>query len=374
MKEYFLKDICKLNSYKQVPASLIEELKCDSKEIALLPSSNDYGLFTSYELGNKYVCEGEVITIGRARYANIKYWNGKFISSNNIIIQSKDKNLVLTKYLYYYFLCNNKKVYIEKTTYPVFDKNHFNKLTILIPSIDEQAEIVAKLDLISEVIKCEEYRIQLYDELVWSKYYEMFGDPLDNPKRWDLTDLSNIGSFKNGLNFRASESGVEINCLGVGDFKDKYIINNTNALPTISLNKLPNEDYMLQNEDIVFVRSNGNKALVGRCIVVYPNDVLTTFSGFCIRFRKCDNRVLTGFLLYTLKTNAIRSMMKGKGSEIQNINQGILSALQIPLVPIELQKSFISFCDEVNKAKAEVVYNRDNLQELLNLKMHEIFI
>ena len=86
MKEYFLKDICKLNSYKQVPASLIEELKCDSEEIALLPSSNDYGLFTSYELGNKYVCEGEVITIGRARYANIKYWNGKFISSNNIII------------------------------------------------------------------------------------------------------------------------------------------------------------------------------------------------------------------------------------------------------------------------------------------------
>ena len=46
MNEYFLKNVCILNAYKQVPASLIDELSCESKYIALLPSSKDYGLFT----------------------------------------------------------------------------------------------------------------------------------------------------------------------------------------------------------------------------------------------------------------------------------------------------------------------------------------
>ena len=113
--------------------------------------------------------------------------------------------------------------------------------------------------------------------------------------------LLEMGKCKNGMNFRYDESGVVINCLGVGDFKDLSIIGDTTLLPTVSLNEMPSEEYLLKNDDIVFVRSNGNKALVGRSVAVYPEDTPTTFSGFCIRYRKDDQAVTIPYLLRGFK-------------------------------------------------------------------------
>ncbi|MDU4471445.1 MAG: restriction endonuclease subunit S [Clostridium perfringens] len=285
---------------------------------------------------------------------------------------------ILPAFLKYFFLSpyfnHEKDIKCTGGTQKAINDGGMKKISINVPSIEEQEAIIAKLDLITEAVECEEDRIELYDELVWSKYYEMFGDPIDNPMNWETINLSELGVFKNGLNYDASESGFEINCLGVGDFKDKFLIEDTSVLPTISLNTMPNENYLLQNEDIVFVRSNGNKELVGRCVAVYPDDNDITFSGFCIRFRKDYKDILTEYLLYTLKTPAIRLMMRGKGSEIQNINQGILSALVIPLTPIELQKDFDSLVKEIRLAKEESINKIDAFVELLNSLMHESFM
>ena len=90
----------------------------------------------------------------------------------------------------------------------------------------------------------------------------MFGDPVENPMGWSTRSLLTLGTCKNGMNFHSNDSGVEINCLGVGDFKDYDVIENTYVLPTVSLNTMPTEEYLLRDADIVFVRSNGNKAMV----------------------------------------------------------------------------------------------------------------
>ena len=179
----------------------------------------------------------------------------------------------------------------------------------------------------------------------------MFGDPVDNPKGWETKGLLELGKCKNGMNFSAGESGVNVHCLGVGDFKDYSEINDTSILPKISLNKMPPEERMLQDGDIVFVRSNGNKMLVGRCLVIFPGDVPTTYSGFCIRFRKENERVDTTYLIQLLKADSTRSKMAGRGANIQNLNQQILGALQIPIPPIELQEEFKEFIKQSDKSK-----------------------
>ena len=153
------------------------------------------------------------------------------------------------------------------------------------------------------------------------------------------------------MNFHYDDSGVELNCLGVGDFKDFSIINNTAYLPTVSLNEMPTEEYLLKDDDIVFVRSNGNKALVGRSVAVYPGEVPTTFSGFCIRYRKKDESILVQYLLRVLKCDSMRKKMAGRGANIQNLNQQLLSALVIPIPPIDLQTQFADFVTQVDKSK-----------------------
>lgn len=97
-----------------------------------------------------------------------------------------------------------------------------------------------------------------------SRFIEMFGDPVANSKNWNISSLLSIGYCKNGMNFHTGDNGVDIRCLGVADFKNLSVIDGTENLPIVSLNELPSKDSMLKDGDIVFVRSNGNKALVGR--------------------------------------------------------------------------------------------------------------
>ncbi|MEE1032804.1 MAG: restriction endonuclease subunit S, partial [Ruminococcus sp.] len=160
-----------------------------------------------------------------------------------------------------------------------------------------------------------------------------------------------MGYCKNGMNFHTGDSGIEMHCLGVGDFKDYSVIDDTERLPTISLNETPSEENMLQDGDIVFVRSNGNKALVGRCLVVYPGSVPTTYSGFCIRYRITSSDVDTAYLLRVLKSDSMRKNMMGRGANIQNLNQQILASLDIPIPPMAMQKQFATFVAQIDKSK-----------------------
>lgn len=179
----------------------------------------------------------------------------------------------------------------------------------------------------------------------------MFGDPVSNPKGWEKKLFIDMGSCKNGMNFHYEDTGIQINCLGVGDFKDLELIDDVEKLPTILLKEMPSEEYLLKDGDIVFVRSNGNKALVGRSVAVYPGDVPTTFSGFCIRYRKTDDTITVPYLLRVLKTNSMRQKMVGRGVNIQNLNQQILRKLEIPIPPLELQNQFAIFVNQVDKLK-----------------------
>jgi len=215
----------------------------------------------------------------------------------------------------------------------------------------EQVLICEKLDKLYDVINCRKQELQLLDNLIKARFVEMFGDPVMNEKDWPTKPLLDMGQCKNGMNFHYDDEGVEINCLGVGDFKDFSVINNTDKLPKISLKEMPSEEYLLKDDDIVFVRSNGNKDLVGRSIAVYPGDIPTTFSGFCIRYRKHDNEITAPYLLRVLKADSMRVKMTGRGANIQNLNQQILRTLVIPVPPIQLQDQFADFVHQVDKSK-----------------------
>ena len=193
----------------------------------------------------------------------------------------------------------------------------------------------------------------------------MFGDPVLNPQGWKTKPLLEMGNCKNGMNFHDGDDGVEINCLGVGDFKDLAIIDKTYELPTISLNEAPPKEYLLKDGDIVFVRSNGNKALVGRCLVVYPHDTPTTYSGFCIRYRLTTDELETQYLLRVLKTESIRKKMAGRGANIQNLNQQILASLIIPIPPKDLQQQFAAFVEQTDKSKFYIIQTQKIIELLI---------
>ena len=134
---------------------------------------------------------------------------------------------------------------------------------------------------------------------------------------------------------------------------------------------MPSDNEMLHDGDIVFVRSNGNKMLVGRCLIVYPGDVPTTYSGFCIRYRKNDTNVDTMYLLQLLKMDSIREKMAGRGANIQNLNQQILGSLQIPIPPMELQNEFVDFVKQSDKSKIELKQAIEDVNNMMKVIMEQ---
>ena len=246
-------------------------------------------------------------------------------------------------------------------------------VSVPIPDINEQVQIADLLDRINKTVSMRKQQLRAFDTLIKARFVEMFGDPVSNPKNWPVRPLLDMGDCKNGMNFHYDDSGVDLHCLGVGDFQDHSIIADTSMLTMVSLNELPSDEYMLRDDDIVFVRSNGNKALVGRCVAVYPGNVPTTFSGFCIRYRKRDMGVTVPFLLRVLKTDTMRAKMAGRGANIQNLNQQILGTLIIPVPPLALQEQFSSFVSQVDKSKSAVQQALDKAQLLFDSLMQEYF-
>lgn len=281
------------------------------------------------------------------------------------------------QYLYYYLKSDITLHFIKAVaTGSVRDNLKFTMLCefpINLPSIDGQRKITQKLDKLKGIITLRQQELQELDELIKARFVEMFGDPVSNEKNWNTKPLLSMGYCKNGMNFHYDDSGVEINCLGVGDFKNYSVISDTAALPTVSLNEMPSSEYLLQDDDIVFVRSNGNKKMVGRSVAVYPGAVPTTFSGFCIRYRRDDDTVITPYLLRVLKTESIRRKMYGRGANIQNLNQQTLSTLDIPIPPKEMQEKFAAFVAQVAKSKYEVQRSLDEAQKLFDSLMQDFF-
>ena len=244
---------------------------------------------------------------------------------------------------------------------------------IFIPSIERQRKIVQILRKSRKLISLRKQQLAKLDELVKARFVEMFGDPVSNPKHWKTAFLLDIGYCKNGMNFHKGDSGVDIHCLGVGDFKNRTMIQNVEDLPFVSLNELPDPEYLLRDNDIIFVRSNGNKELVGRCLAIYSGSIPVRYSGYCIRNRLTSTNIDTPYLLQVLKTDSIRKKMTGRGANIQNLNQQTLSQLLVPIPPLSLQNEFAAFVERVDQQKQTIQQSLEKLELMKKVLMQEYF-
>ena len=237
---------------------------------------------------------------------------------------------------------------------PTINWRDLSKVEFELPPLDEQRKLAQLLWAINDVKDGYRELLIATDAVVKSQFIEMFGDPVDNPYGWPTKGLTELGSCKNGMNFGARDQGITIQSVGVGDIKDYDYIENIDVLTTLSLNEMPTEEYLLKDGDLVFVRSNGNKNLVGRCIAIYPHGIPVTFSGFCIRFRKESDAVLLDYLLRYFKMPEVRVKMAGRGANIQNLNQKILAALQVPVPPLDKQSKYVALVKQSDKSKFEI--------------------
>lgn len=163
-------------------------------------------------------------------------------------------------------------------------------------------------------------------------------------KEWKEYRLGELAKFSNGINFdKNAYFGSGIRLITVSDFGNNFSPD-YESLIEVSNEVVKDKDLILKN-DILFVRSNGNKELVGRCMLIDNVDKPTTYSGFCI---KChfDNENVSDpkYFTYYFKNQYFRKCISNAsgGTNIQNLNQEILSKHKVQLPPLRTQQKIAS--------------------------------
>ena len=163
---------------------------------------------------------------------------------------------------------------------------------------------------------------------------------------WKDRTLGEVAHFKNGLNYSKNSNGQTLPVVGVGDFQSNYIVPIEN-LQSSTIDGELKSGYAIRQNDILTVRSNGSKELVGRCMLVPGMSEVASYSGFIIRIRFDVDTIIPRFLLHFMKSSSTRAHLtrEGGGANISNINQAKLASLPVPIPPFGEQEVIANTLD-----------------------------
>ena len=339
-------------SFKHISANDLKKLETTGGNIKLL-STGKFDGWTTEKLAEGYINEGEIISIPSGGSANIKYYNGKFVDSGNILAKSFDSKILNLKFCYYFLLTRIKLI---ESYFRGSGVKHPNMPSILnipipIPPLPIQEEIVKILDTFTELEAELELKLQAELE-ARKKQYEYYRNklltPVEHNGRWYL----------NGVEVEWKKLGevCEV-CSGGTPSKNKeeYWINGNipwlksevcNNQSVKSANSFINE-LGLKNSNAKLLRENTTlMALVGATIFK------TAFLEFKASINQNiaaiksieENKLKDKFIFYCL-TNMYKEL-KSKMNSYGMLNLSILRNISIPIPPLSEQERIVAILDK----------------------------
>jgi type I restriction enzyme, S subunit len=149
--------------------------------------------------------------------------------------------------------------------------------------------------------------------------------------KWPVVRLGEIAEFRNGINYNKDNFGTGLKVINVKDFQD-HLIADLSDLDEINPDGVVRDECLLKDGDIIFVRSNGNRDLIGRSMLIRGITEPISHSAFSIKTRFHSKDVLPRFYAYLFRSALIRSELsnRGGGTNISNLSQDILNSLEVP--------------------------------------------
>lgn len=307
---------------------------------------------------------GKVALLGNSMYCNQGF--------KNLIC---NEEIVNPEYIYYWL--SSKKEYLNSlgrgATFKEISKKIVEDIEVPVQTLEEQKKIVNVLNKAQELIEKRKEQIELLDELVKSRFIEMFGDPVTNPKGWEKGRIADIVvKTQYGTSAKADEQN--------GEFKVLRMNNITygghwdfSSIKYVDLNEKDKEKYLVYKGEVLFNRTN-SKELVGKT-AVYKGDKPMAYAGYLVR--AIPNERATGeFIAAYMNTKYIKAKLLNMAKSIvgmANINAEEFKKIDIYIPPIELQNKYIQFVEQVDKLKFEMEKSLKELENNFNSLMQKSF-
>ena len=189
--------------------------------------------------------------------------------------------------------------------------------------------------------------------------------------------LSEIGEFKNGLNFNRNDYGVGYPIINVKQLYQSRFATTENLLGIKSDFSKKIDGYFVEKGDLLFVRGSMVPEGAGKLVMVNEFKKNTVFSGFIIRFRITHFNIANSlFLTYLLRSPEYREIFVriASGSVHSNMNQEILGNIEVQLPNISKQNQIIEILDTIDTHIESLQYQNKILEKIEEVIFKSWFI
>ncbi len=319
-----------------------------------------------------------VSCIGNIGKLGINIEESSFNQQINAIVHNE--KVVSSKYLAYVLKYNQKKLesIANAPVVPIINKSQFSDFEVLIhEELTIQNNIVTILDKAQQLIDKRKDQIEALDELVKSRFIEMFGDPVSNPRGWekavckDVTSKIGSGATPKGGNSSYKEEGISL-IRSMNVHNNKFIKKDLAFIDDEQAQKLNN--VIVQEEDILL---NITGASVARCCIVPNEFVPARVNQHVAIIRSKKERVLPTFLVYQFTNESYQRLLwdiaTSGGATREAVTKQQIENLELIVPPLELQNQFADFVNQVDKLKANMENSLKELENNFNSLMQRAF-
>jgi len=292
------------------------------------------------------------------------------------IIRLRNKEIGFIRFLKYFLTSRPMLSAIMNLKVGVAQQNlsltQIRDLTIPIPPITEQSRIVSELDLLQSIIDKQKAQLNELDNLAQAVFYDMFGDPVENEKGWDVKKLGEeCTEMKYGTSRPSCENGEYPYLRMCNISSDGHL--DLDNLKTISIPDDEVEKCIVRYGDILFNRTNSIELIGKTCMFDLETPMI--IAGYIIRVRlseKLESRFVSCMFNMPSMKKLLRTMAKGAVNQA-NINSKELASIIIPIPQVILQHSFAAKIDSIEKQKAAITQSIAETQRLFDYTMDKYF-
>lgn len=360
------------------PFAKVGDISRCARSGAVYMSSSDHYIDCNdlKSIGARPIPEESIIfaKIGEAIRQNYRVLSGCELLIDNNAMAAIPNAKVFSKYLFHYLKTIDFYSFAPSTTVPAIRKSDLQKLLIPMLSIEEQKRVSMVLDCADLLRNKQRAVINRLDDLAQSIYIDIFGDPVNNPKRWPCKRLSDVATFENGDRSSNYPSGSDIKVSGIPFLSTKNIVASVfdfRVRTFISPEKfLSLSRGKVKKGDLIITL----RGTLGACCIFeceYPE----AFINAQMMIIRPKHEVSSSYLhsLLTMDVSKKRFLQMGVGAAVPQLTAAQLSDLPVPIPPLELQVEYTKKIDSVERLKTFKKNQLAHFDTLFSSLQHRAF-
>ena len=282
---------------------------------------------------------------------------------------------IYNKYLFYFLRL--KKEYLNSlgrgATFKEISKSIVESITIPLPPKSIQLAIVSELDKINELIRLKKEQLKDYDNLAQSIFYEMFGDPVENEKGWEVKKMKDVCTHIVDCPHstpKKADTTTNYPCIRTSELKGGTI--SWSTMQYLEKDEYEKRIARLKPEtgDIIF----GREGTIGDAVIL-PSGYNFSLGQRTMLIRTDNEMIINTFMHRTLMSEWIKHQIEyvNVSSTVAHVNIKDFKLFDVPLPPLPLQHLFAQRIEQIERQKSAVQQSITDLETLLASRMQYWF-